>query len=183
MAADRHLPRAEAFALGALEPAERDDFVDHLRSGCAECGAAVEAAVEAAAVLPLSDPPVELAPEIRATVLELAQAPALPLDTAAYAWDEPFPGMRTAVVKLEPERSFCATLIWASPGARYPAHRHRGEETTLILQGACRDEHGSYVAGDVARMRAGSTHHVEFLPGEDCIAYLVATGGHEIVEG
>jgi quercetin dioxygenase-like cupin family protein len=183
MSADRHLPHAEAFALGALEPAERDDFEEHLRAGCAECESAVDAAQEAAAALPLGDPPAELSPLIRATVLELAQAPALPLDTASYAWEEPFPGMRTAVVKLEPERSFCATLIWASPGARYPAHRHRGEETTLILQGACRDEHGSYVAGDVARMRAGTTHHVEFLPGEDCIAYLVATGGHDIVEG
>jgi quercetin dioxygenase-like cupin family protein len=183
MAADRHLPHAEAFALGALEPAERDDFEEHLRSGCAACEAAVGAAAEVAVALPLRDPPAPLPASIRATVLELAQAPALPLDTGAYAWEEPFPGMRTAVVKLEPERSFCATIIWASPGARYPAHRHRGDETTLVLQGSCRDEHGCYAAGDVARMRAGSTHHVEFLPGEDCIAYLVATGGHDIVEG
>jgi anti-sigma factor ChrR (cupin superfamily) len=183
MGEDRYLPQAEAYALGALEAQEHVDFEAHLRSGCSACDEAVETAEAAMAALPLSYEPAALPPAIRATVLDLAEAPALPLDESAYAWEEPYPGMRTAVVKLDPEQSFCATLIWASPGARYPAHRHHGDETTLVLQGACRDEHGSYTAGDVARMRAGTTHWVEFLPGEDCIAYLVARGGHEIVGG
>jgi anti-sigma factor ChrR (cupin superfamily) len=181
MGQDPYLPQAEAYALGALEAAEREDFEEHLRSRCPVCEAAVAAAEAAVAALPLSYEAVALPPVIRDTVLDLAEAPALPLDAAAYTWEEPYPGLRTAVVKLDRARSFCATLIWASPGARYPSHRHHGDETTLILQGACRDEHGSYVAGDVGRMRAGTTHGVEFLPGEDCIAYLVARGGHEIL--
>ncbi len=181
MVEDRHLPLAEAFALGALEAAERAEFESHLASGCSGCRTAVEAARDAVAALPLTYEAGALPSEIRTTVLDLAEAPALPLDPAAYVWEEPSPGVRTAVVKLDPSRSFCASLIWASPGARYPLHRHRGDETTLILQGACRDEHGSYVAGDVARMRAGSTHRVEFLPGEDCIGYLVTYHGHDIL--
>jgi quercetin dioxygenase-like cupin family protein len=181
MVQDRHLALAEAFALGALEAPERAAFESHLASGCAGCGAAVEAARDALAALPLSYEAPALPPVIRTTVLELAEAPALPLDPGAYAWEEPSPGVRVAVVKVDASRSVCASLIWASPGARYPLHRHLGDETTLILQGACRDEHGSYAAGDVARMRAGSTHRVEFLPGEDCIGYLVSYQGHEIL--
>jgi quercetin dioxygenase-like cupin family protein len=181
MVEDRYRAQAEAFALGALESGEQRELEDHLAAGCSGCREAVESARSAIAALPLSYEAAALPPVIRATVLDLAEAPALPLDTRAYSWQEPYPGVRTAVVKVDPARSFCATLIWAAPGARYPAHRHRGEETTLILQGSCRDEHGSYAAGDVARMRAGSTHWVEFLPGEDCIGYLVAYDGHEIV--
>jgi anti-sigma factor ChrR (cupin superfamily) len=182
MVEDRYRAQAEAFALGALEPWERKDFEDHIASGCSGCREAVQSALSAIVALPLSYDAHPLPAVIRDTVLELAEAPALPLDTGAYAWEEPYPGVRVAVVKLDPARSFCATLIWASPGARYPAHRHNGDETTLILQGACRDGHASYVAGDVGRMRVGSTHFVEFLPGEDFIGYLVATGGHEIVD-
>jgi quercetin dioxygenase-like cupin family protein len=181
MVEDRHLPQAEAFALGALEAGERHEFEIHLASGCAACRVAVEGARDAVAVLPLGFGSIPLPPEIRAAVLDLAEAPSLPLDPAAYSWEEPFPGVRTAVVKQDAARAFCALLLWASPGARYPAHRHDGAETTLVLQGACRDEHGSYSAGDVGRMRAGSTHSVEFLPSEDCIAYVVAGHGHEIV--
>ncbi len=177
-----HLEQAEAFALGALEPAERSDFAAHLASGCPACREAVAAAQDAVAALPRGFESSPLAPEIRAAVLDLAEAPSLPLDPAAYSWQEPYPGFRTAIVKEDPARACRASLIWASPGARYPAHRHHGDESTLILQGSCRDEHGSYSAGHVGRMRAGSTHFVEFLPGEDCIAYVVSYHGHEIVE-
>jgi anti-sigma factor ChrR (cupin superfamily) len=182
MVEDRHVALAQAFALGALEAGERIEFEGHLASGCPGCRAAVESARDAIAALPSSYETEALNPVIRATVLELAEAPSLPLDTAAYTWQEPYPGVRIAVVKLDPARAFCASLIWASPGARYPLHRHLGDETTLILQGACRDEHGSYAAGDVARMRAGSTHGLEVLPGEDCIGYVVARGGHEVLD-
>lgn len=122
-----------------------------------------------------------LGPEVRAAVLDLAHAPSLPLDPSAYVWDEPTPGFRTALVREDPTRGLQAWIVWASPGAVYPAHRHNGDETTLVLQGACRDEHGSYSAGDIACMRAGSVHTVEFLPGEDCIAYLVACHGHDLL--
>ncbi len=181
MVEDRHLEQAEAFALGVLEPGERSDFLAHLASGCATCRETVAAARDAVAVLPFELEARPLPPEIRASVLDLAEAPPLPLDPAAYSWQEPFPGVRTTVVKEDAARAFCASLIWASPGARYPAHRHDGDESTLILQGRCRDEHGSYSAGDVERMRAGSTHSVEFLPSQDCIAYVVSYRGHEIV--
>jgi anti-sigma factor ChrR (cupin superfamily) len=183
MVGDLYLEQAEAFALGALPAAERRAFDAHLALGCPACREAVVVALDAVAALLRGLETKALAPAIRAAVLDLAEAPSLPLDPAAYSWEEPFPGVRTAVVKVDPARAFCASLIWATPGARYPEHRHLGDESTLILQGACRDENGSYAAGAVARMRAGSTHSVEFLPGEDCIGYLVSYHGHEILEG
>jgi len=173
--------QAEAYVLGALDRAQRDGFEAHL-PGCGVCQEAV--ARLGPALLALRGDFAETpAPEIRAAVLELAQAPTLPLDFATYAWEEPAPGFRTALVREVPHLGLQTRLVWASPGARYPVHRHHGDETTLVLQGACRDEHGSYAAGDLVRMRAGSAHWVEFLPDEDCIAYLVAFHGHEVVEG
>jgi anti-sigma factor ChrR (cupin superfamily) len=74
------------------------------------------------------------------------------------------------------------TILWAKPGSRYPAHRHQGDESFLVLQGHCRDEVASYGPGSVARKRPGTAHSVEVLPGEDCIGYIVCYGGHDLVE-
>jgi anti-sigma factor ChrR (cupin superfamily) len=175
------LEQAEAYVLGALPGSACGDFEAHL-AACALCRDAVAGLGPALLALTdgIAEPP---APEVRAAVLELAQAPSLPLDFGAYAWEERAPGFRTAFVREAPELELVSWLVWAQPGARYPAHRHKGDETTLVLQGSCRDAHGTHSAGALARMRAGSAHQVEFLPDEDCIAYLVAFRGHELVEG
>jgi anti-sigma factor ChrR (cupin superfamily) len=63
-------------------------------------------------------------------------------------------------------------ILWARPGARYPRHRHQGEEGFLVMLGHCRDETAEYRAGSVALKR----------PGEDCIGYVVTCSAHEPVE-
>jgi putative transcriptional regulator len=72
-------------------------------------------------------------------------------------------------------------LVWARPGTRTIAHRHLGDEVILVLQGALRDEKGTYEAGQICRSRTGSSHVEEVLPGEDCICYVVYYGGHEAI--
>lgn len=70
-------------------------------------------------------------------------------------------------------------LIRMQPGCAYPAHRHRGIEEVLILQGGYRDAGGEHRAGDYIVNDAGSTHHPTALDGEDCILFAVAHGGIE----
>ncbi len=133
------------------------------------------------AALACALPPAPLPAPLRAELLDLAQAPPLPIDTAAYAWEEPYPGLRIALVKSDPERGFSARLVWGAPGAKFPPHRHGGDEAALVLQGAYRDESGRVGPGEVSRRPAGSTHSIEILPEGDCFTYLVAYGDSEIL--
>jgi anti-sigma factor ChrR (cupin superfamily) len=168
---------AGLYALGALPPAEREAFESHL-AGCPECVQEVAAAGRlAAALAPKAPPPAEL----RTRVLDLADAPRGPVDVASYTWDEVLPGVHMHTVKDEPERGVRKVLVWARPGARYPSHRHLGDEEILILQGALRDRRGVYRPGEICRSATGSVHAEEVHGSEDCVCFVVYYGGHEPV--
>ena len=173
-----HLPQALAapYALGALDPSEEADFRAHLQSGCPACAAEVESY---RTVLRTPDGPPS--PRLRPQVLELAEAPRLPIDPAAYDWLEPVPGIRMHVVKEQPERSFRAALVWADPGARHPRHRHHGEEVILVLKGGIRDFRGEYTAGSICRSATDSTHAEEVLPLGECFCYALYYGPLEML--
>lgn len=72
-------------------------------------------------------------------------------------------------------------LIRMEPGAGYPAHRHRGPEDVLILQGGYRDERGEHRAPRHLRYEAGSVHAPVALEGEACLLYAVAADGVELL--
>lgn len=74
-------------------------------------------------------------------------------------------------------------LIRMQPGCSYPAHRHKGVEEVLILQGGYRDARGAHRAGDYVLNEAGSSHHPVSLedPAEDCVMLAFAHGGIELV--
>jgi anti-sigma factor ChrR (cupin superfamily) len=115
-------------------------------------------------------------PAVRRQLLELAQAPPLPVDPAAHVWSEPRPGIRISVVKRDAEAGLEACLVWAKPGARNDRHRHAGDECILVLQGELRDDRGTYRAGEICRSRTGSVHHEEVVGDEDCICYVLYYG-------
>jgi putative transcriptional regulator len=127
--------------------------------------------------LPPLDPPAL----VKAQLLDLAEAPPAPIDAARYAWEEPFPGIRICLLKQDPARGMTGRLVWGTPGAIYPAHRHSGPEATLVLAGAYRDEHGRHAAGDVTRETEHTTHAIEILSEGDCFSYIVAYGETEIL--
>ncbi len=182
MSADSFAAAAAAYVLGTLEEADLRDFEAHLASGCGDCREAVSAFRPSVVALAQSAPGGPLAPEVRDLLLDLAQAPRLPLDLSAFAWEDVAPGVKRVIVRHDHDRGMTGTILWARPGSRYPAHRHQGHESFLVLQGHCRDDLASYRAGSVARKRPGTAHSVEFLPGEDCIGYVVCYGGHDPVE-
>jgi len=117
---------------------------------------------------------------LRQELLDLAHAPSGRIDPAAHAWTELGPGIRLVELARDPGRGMRGCLVWATPPARTPTHRHLGDEVILVLQGALRDEHGSYHAGQICRSRKGSVHTEEVLPGEDCFCYVVYYGEHEL---
>ena len=166
-----------AFALGALEGEDRERLEAHVAS-CDECTRALARASEALTDLAGAIPP---ALSLRQRILDMADAPVLPIDPSAYAWEDLAPGVRVHVVRDEPSRQFRSVLVWAIPGARYPRHRHLGDEEILVLSGRLRDERGIYGPGEICRSVAGSDHSEQVEGSEDCICYVVYHGAHEML--
>ena len=72
-------------------------------------------------------------------------------------------------------------LLKIDDGGRVPAHRHKGHETLLVLEGTFRDEQGRHERGDVIRFAPGSTHHAA-TPEGPCICLLVISDELEFTE-
>lgn len=168
----------EAYALGALEPAEAAAFAAHLGS-CHGCRAAVDGHRGSLARLV---PPAPLPALVREQVLDLADAPRAPVDTSAYEWAEPVRGVKIAVLSDDPARGVRKCLAWGMPGARHPRHRHHGEELILVLAGALGDHRGRYGPGDLCRSRTGSVHTETVLDEGECVCFVVYYGELEMLE-
>ena len=66
-------------------------------------------------------------------------------------------------------------LMYISEDVRIPQHTHKGQESTLVLQGGFSDEDGHYEVGDVLVRDASSKHSPFTKPGEDCLCLTVLT--------
>ena len=65
------------------------------------------------------------------------------------------------------------SLLRLEPGHGLPAHRHVGEEFTVVVQGGFTDSTGSYGPGDFAVGPGAHEHEPIADPGEACIALIV----------
>jgi putative transcriptional regulator len=185
MADDPYRDLAEAYALEALDGDERAGFETHLATGCDACQGEVAHQRAVLATLPQELPAAPAPPaggRLREQILDLAEAPRMPLDLEAYDWTELGPGIKGHVFKEDPARGMRGVLIWAQPGARHPLHRHLGDENILVLKGQIRDNRGVYGPGEICRSRAGSTHAEEAVLGEDCVCYVTYYGDLEMIE-
>lgn len=114
----------------------------------------------------------------------------LPLEAAATlcaslesgeGW-KPFllPGVEMMPVTTGPKYAGAiATLVRLQPGATFPEHAHRGEETMVVLDGGFREtaEGGAEVwRGEELSRGEGTEHTFVALPGRPCIAAAVITG-------
>ena len=131
----------------------------------------------------LGDPAASAAfpnPRVREMLLDLADAPAPPIDLASYEWSEVAPGIKLAVLREDAARGTRSCLAWGRAGARTPRHIHRGDENILVLEGRLRDERGSYGPGEVCHSATDSIHSEEVV--EDCLCYVVYYGALEMLE-
>ncbi|CUS48892.1 MAG: anti-ECFsigma factor ChrR [Idiomarinaceae bacterium HL-53] len=62
----------------------------------------------------------------------------------------------------------CINLIYMDQGSRVPEHTHRGQETTLVVNGVFNDEQNEYKDGDFI-MLSGEHHHSPQTQDEDCL--------------
>jgi putative transcriptional regulator len=117
----------------------------------------------------------------RQQLLDLADAPALPIDVSRYDWFDAVPGIKLSLVKEDKARGLRACLALGKAGARHPRHRHGGDELILVLEGVLKDERGSYGPGALCHSRTGDVHSEEVV--EDCLCYVLYYGDLEMLEG
>jgi predicted ChrR family anti-sigma factor len=88
------------------------------------------------------------------------------------------PGVRVFEVAAGPKaKASEALLVRFAPGMRFPRHRHRGSEATLILEGGYADEAGQdFHPGDIDRRDVGGAHSFRTFTSGPCIAAAVHSG-------
>ena len=72
-----------------------------------------------------------------------------------------------------------ATVVRIQPGATFPEHAHRGDETMIVLDGGFREpaDGGEEVwRGDEIFRADGTEHALVALPGVPCVAAVVIVG-------
>jgi putative transcriptional regulator len=101
------------------------------------------------------------------------------------AWT-PGPGRGIQLMHIQAGARFAAAdagFVRMAPGARFPQHRHVGDELGLVLEGGLIDEDGTVArAGETHDREAGSAHHFIALPDEGCVFAAVVEDGIEILE-
>ena len=94
------------------------------------------------------------------------------------------PGMRASPLASGSRRPTTkGRLVCLEPGASLPLHRHLGEETVLVFQGAFIDDGGRVVrAGEEVVSPAGSAHAVPRILGDEpCLCAIINDIGLEIL--
>jgi putative transcriptional regulator len=75
-------------------------------------------------------------------------------------------------------------LVRLEPGARFPRHRHGGDEWVLVLTGEAEEEEtgGRWLPGDLLYRGAGSAHAYRAVGSAPFVFAVVLRDGIEIVE-
>lgn len=89
-------------------------------------------------------------------------------------WKRVGPGVWQKPIDLSDTASSSLRLLRIAPGKSVPEHGHGGQEMTLIISGAYKDEIGHFGPGDVADLDDHVEHQPHVVSDEDCIC-LAAT--------
>lgn len=92
----------------------------------------------------------------------------------ALDWVRLREGVEQHAIELSPEARGDLRLVRLSPGAALPEHGHAGEELTLVLRGAFRDEAGTFSAGDFADLDDETRHTVTATEDGECILLIAS---------
>lgn len=172
---------ASLYVLGALSPAEAQDFERHLAEGCAVCRAEVDEFQETAGVLPLGFDLAPPPPRVREMLLERIQDPTFaPAVHVARAGESGFqaaasPGVSIKQLFQNIPRGESTMLVRMQPGASYPPHHHADIEHCYVLEGDLHFADGVVMrAGDYAAARKDSDHAVSFTE-NGCLLLIIAS--------
>ena len=92
-------------------------------------------------------------------------------DFSQLPWQHFREGVEIARLYGNGETGPSAALLRYAPGARVPAHRHSDYEHIVVLQGAQRDERGTYAAGTLL-VHSGDTGH-SIVSDEGCVVLAI----------
>ena len=188
----RHHPRPETladFAAGRLDEAMAVVIATHAEK-CARCAGEVDAFEALGGVLLENAEPAAMSADALERTLARAGANVTPAQAdaprgsalSAYLdggldevrWQWVGPGVHQHVMEAQGYRDGVLRLVKFAPGKGVPIHSHEGEELTLLLRGAYRDELGEWRAGDLADLDHEHTHEPVAIGDEPCIC-LIAT--------
>jgi putative transcriptional regulator len=97
------------------------------------------------------------------------------------SWEHPVPGV--SLIHFDGGPAYAAAdcgFVRIAAGCKFPWHKHRGEEVSVILAGTVRDADGKVLrAGDVLTQQTGSAHDLT-ADDEDVIYVARATNGIEV---
>jgi anti-sigma factor ChrR (cupin superfamily) len=180
------------YSLGLLEPVEKHRLESHLRSGCADCETEVASFAQVAGALGISANAVQPPPYLRGRLLKaIADLSAKDHTAPLGAWNL----VRTTALQWQPtkrqgiwEKSLLndpvtrrsTRVIRMDPGAEIPAHRHHGDEESLVLEG--RGDFGDFAfgPGDYHLARSGSLHPA-YNTKDGCMFLLFSGTKYEFV--
>jgi len=99
-------------------------------------------------------------------------------EPSAWKWSG-LPGIKKLALRAGPGRQGAQTyLVKLAAGVHFPAHRHDGLETVLIMAGQYTESTGKvYRTGDLHLMEPGTAHSFTIAKDEDCVAATLLHGG------
>lgn len=95
-------------------------------------------------------------------------------DLHDVSWKRVGPGVWQHPIGLSKDANSSLRLLRIAPGKSVPDHGHNGQEITMIIGGAYKDEIGYFGPGDVADLDEHIEHQPFVVSQEDCIC-LAAT--------
>jgi mannose-6-phosphate isomerase-like protein (cupin superfamily) len=152
---------AALYALGALPPADADNFRRRVAAGCSLCTGLLADCEKVVAVLPLTAPEVEPPPSLRARLLDKIGAPAAPATgqgTLLRAGDTEWVNAPAPGIQYRPLHGSKTMLVRMAPDTWLPEHDHKFAEQCLVLEGSIQSDDMTAHAGDYVFMPAGSHH-------------------------
>jgi putative transcriptional regulator len=187
-------PLLSAAASGALSPAVSRIIAAHAAL-CGHCRAELRRLESIGGAVLADEGAVELAPDaldralaaldrkvpepVLPDALTLLPKPVHELIAPAIGqvgWRFGAPGLRILDLALPAAAAGeVFQLLRIEPGSGVPQHGHGGQEFTLVLTGAFRDETGLYRMGDLEVGDEAMTHRPIAEPGEICYALAVTT--------
>jgi len=93
----------------------------------------------------------------------------------ALAWRPVTRGVHEAALDVTGRGGERAALLRIASGRAVPKHTHRGEEMTLVLDGAYDDEAGHYARGDLSVTDPTIEHQPVACAGRDCLCLVVTS--------
>jgi anti-sigma factor ChrR (cupin superfamily) len=190
---EEHSADLALYALGVLASEEAQIVAQRLNAHDTPSTAELRAVEQVVGLLGYSAPVASPPPTLKAKLLERVQAEAVAaartptgrstIDVASLRWEpSAYSGVSLHWLRQDETTGTCTVFVKIAPGCKYTAHRHVGGEECLVLQGGFRDRRGEYHAGDFVYYEPGSIHHdFQALEGEECLLFVVAHGGLEML--